>query len=282
MKQLFEKLRGVFGIGSSQSNPLSKLYDFDQPWIEGSGGKFTSIAHLDTRERFGLKVVNSSKLKSYRDRFKGLNFPTEGAVAKEVAHKCIVKFIEKGDFGGGDEYILTEYVEGPLLKNLINDRASLIENHGVKLIKYIAHGLKAVHDAGFMHGDFSPKNILFDKNQKLPKLFDFGLSLPDLPDFHLPKTRASNSHYMAPEILRRKPSDRRADIFAFGIVAFQLCTFQHPWGTDTMFDSKQPADLRELNPKVNKQLADAIHECLVVNPDERCPHIKRFLSSAGF
>ncbi len=61
------------------------------------------------------------------------------------------------------------------------------------------------------------------------KLIDFGLTLPATPQFLQPGKRTGNPNYMAPEIVRRKPTDQRVDVFAFGVTAYEICTGELPW-----------------------------------------------------
>ncbi len=61
------------------------------------------------------------------------------------------------------------------------------------------------------------------------KLFDFGLTVPATPPFMQPGVRVGNPNYMAPEVVRRKPIDQRLDVFALGVMAYEICTGQLPW-----------------------------------------------------
>jgi serine/threonine-protein kinase len=92
----------------------------------------------------------------------------------------------------------------------------------------------------------------------------------------LPGNRTGTPLYMAPEIVRRRPTDQRVDLFAFGVTAFYLLAGEHPWpSTDTtgktalQHDTVQPLDLTTLRPKVNRTLAKVIHQCLAANPSNR-------------
>ncbi len=114
-------------------------------------------------------------------------------------------------------------------------------------------------------------------------LIDFGLTLPAKPEFQQPGNRTGTPNYMSPEIVRRKKTDQRVDVFAFGVTAYEVMTFELPWtrGVDGMaaleHDQVPPIDIRERRPKINEQLAKAIMWCLAQNPDERCPSMERFL-----
>ena len=90
---------------------------------------------------------------------------------------------------------------------------------------------------------------------------------------------------MAPEIVRRRQTDLRVDIFAFGVTIYRFLTFEHPWGTtDTTgktalaHDTAKVTDILKHRPNLNPKLAGAVHRCLEVSPDKRPDSLKRFLS----
>ena len=116
------------------------------------------------------------------------------------------------------------------------------------------------------------------------KLIDFGLSLPDEPQFRQPGVRTGNPNYMAPEIVRRKATDLRVDIFAFGVTAYEICTSELPWlrgttGMAAMTHDKPPIDILQYRPKLHPELAKAVHWCIEAEPSQRCPTMERFLQT---
>jgi serine/threonine-protein kinase len=87
---------------------------------------------------------------------------------------------------------------------------------------------------------------------------------------------------MAPELVRRKATGRSVDIFAFGVTAFEICTFELPWvrgttGMAAMTHDRPPTDIRSLRPNINLRLAKAIHACIEPDPMKRCASIDDFL-----
>ncbi len=114
------------------------------------------------------------------------------------------------------------------------------------------------------------------------KLIDFGLSLPAKPQFQQPGVRTGNPNYMAPEIVRRKPTDQRVDIFAFGATSYEICTGELPWlrgttGMAAMQHDRPLVDILKYRPKLHPALAKAIHWCLEADVSKRCPTMERFL-----
>ena len=96
------------------------------------------------------------------------------------------------------------------------------------MLAQAAEGLAAVHAAGFIHHDISPRNFLVNREQQV-KLIDFGLAVPNTAAFRRPGNRTGTLLYMAPELIRRESTDERIDIFAFGALAFEFLTDRLPF-----------------------------------------------------
>ena len=177
-----------------------------------------------------------------------------------------------------------EYINGPGLDTLINEKSDRLNGKRISLIKQMAEAIGAVHNAGFIHRDVCPRNFICHQSLDWLKLIDFGLSVPDEPNFRKPGNRTGTPLYMAPEIVRRRPTDKRVDIFAFGVTCFRLLVFDHPWSSsDTTgkaalaHDSRPPTELVSLNPKLNPDLVKAVMSCIKPNPNDRPESMEHFL-----
>jgi serine/threonine-protein kinase len=117
----------------------------------------------------------------------------------------------------------------------------------------------------------------------LLKLIDFGLTVPATPEFMQPGNRTGSPNYMAPEVVRRKATDPRLDIFAFGVTAYELMTFELPWqrghdGQAAMSHGVQrPTPMESFRPSIHPVLKSAIMQCLAAEPGERFEKIEHFL-----
>ncbi len=118
------------------------------------------------------------------------------------------------------------------------------------------------------------------------KLIDFGLTIPDKEEFHRPGNRTGTPQYMAPEVVRRRETDRRLDIFAFGVTMYRMLTFEHPWGsTDTTgmaalaHDQRVADDIHKHRPDLNEKLAQAVHKCIEIDKQKRFSSCKQLLQS---
>jgi serine/threonine-protein kinase len=117
------------------------------------------------------------------------------------------------------------------------------------------------------------------------KLIDFGLTLPAEKEFMLPGNRTGTPNYMAPEVVRRKSTDQRLDVFAYGVSMYELFAFDLPWqrGSDgraaMAHGQSTPPPLSKFYPKIHPTLEVAIHKCMESNPENRFQSITQFLKA---
>ncbi len=280
---LLDKLKGIFGT-NNQRLDVSSRFKFERHAFTGTMSKFRVAKEIKTSKLFGIKFLDTEKTNLFRARFKGLNKPEEGEIAMKLDHPRIVKTYEFGWTIAGDEYILMEYINGPGLNSLIHERSSRLSGHELDFIRQMAEAIQALHDAGYIHRDICPRNFIVHREENWLKLIDFGLTVPNAPEFRQPGNRTGTPQYMAPEIVRRRETDQTVDIFAFGISAYRLLTFEHPWGsTETSglaalaHDSRPFRPITEHRPDIDPVLAKAIHKCLESNPENRMQSAQQFL-----
>jgi serine/threonine-protein kinase len=235
----------------------------------------------------GLKIADREKVSLFENRFRGLNKPSEGEIAVQLKHPRIVETYEYGVTADGQNYLLMEFVEGAGVQTLIFNRDPILNSKRLRLIREMAEALAAVHKAGFIHRDVCPRNFICTSAEATDlKLIDFGLTLPARRDFMQPGNRTGTPLYMAPEVVRRRWTDQRLDIFSFGVTAYHLCAFELPWPIgDTSglaalaHDTQAPRDLLEYYPRLNNTLARAIMRCLEPEAKNRFQSIDQFLQA---
>ncbi len=188
----------------------------------------------------------------------------------------IVGYVEHGK-AEGTCYLVMDYIEAENLKVLYARQDPVLQENVAQILIDSATALSHVHEAGYMHLDFKPENILVTRNAAV-RLIDFDMALP-IPE--KPKKLAKNPGtpgYMAPEQLRREPVDGRADIFAFGVAAYELLANQKPFSGDSpgeilaaQMNPAGPISLRQHNPDVPPALEKVVMKCLERDPDRRYP-----------
>jgi uncharacterized protein YjbI with pentapeptide repeats/predicted Ser/Thr protein kinase len=169
----------------------------------------------------------------------------------------------------GVDFIAMEYVQGNTLQQLIS---------GVE----IADALETAHAAGILHGDLKPLNIMVSESKRI-KLLDFGLAralTPDLASSAQPSMQFGTRAYMAPECLTNRLKDERSEMFAFGLILYQMLCGKHPFAHGTPEDiptaiqSEEPATLP---PRIPAYLSKVVYRCLEKNPNKRFESIQDVL-----
>src|SRR5947208_1907421 len=224
-----DQLRSAVGGKKSSRLKVRERFELLREAISGTMSKFYMARDRNTGKIVGLKILNKEKTDAFEERFKGLKKPSEGEIAVQLKHPNIVETYEHGLTTDGDQYLVMEYIEGPGLNFIITDSADVLNGIRVPLIRQIASALGVVHAAGFIHRDICPRNLMVEPNSGVLKLIDFGLTIPNKPEYLLPGNPTGNPNYMAPESSRRKKTDHRTDIFSFGVTAYEMCASQLPW-----------------------------------------------------
>jgi eukaryotic-like serine/threonine-protein kinase len=278
---LFDKFLGLL----SNKVDIAVRYELMREAISGTMSNFYKATDRQTGQVVGLKILDPEKVNIVETRFKSVGKPSEAEIGTSLNHPNIVKTLAQGVTTKNQQYIVLEFLEGPGLNSLLLSRSSLLDGKRLFIIRSMAEAIAALHKAGFIHRDVCPRNFMVSPNADRVTLIDFGLTLPAKPEFMQPGNRTGTPNYMAPEIVRRRKTDQRVDVFAFGVTAYEVMTFELPWsrGQDGRaaleHDQIAPVDIREKRLQINEQLAKAIMWCLEADPDKRCPSIERFLAA---
>ena len=248
---------------------------------------FVAKDHAHDDRMVGVKVVELEKFNLFESRFKGLKKPTEGEIAMQMQHEHIAETFETGFSTKGEPVIVMEYVAGPSLQNIVVQKQDHhLAGKRIKLIREMAEALQYVHQKGFIHRDICPRNFICTPNSEGIKLIDFGLTLPATPPFMTPGNRTGTPLYMSPEIIRRRSTDQRVDIFSFGVTCYCMCCFEHPWQGEILngraalhHDTSTPTELTERCPQIDPKLARAIMGAIRPKVEERTPDIGQFLQA---
>ena len=154
--------------------------------------------------------------------------------AQSVARLNHPNIVQVYDFGEdkGFNYIVMEYVPGGTLLNLLGREITLSE--ALPLITQMAEALDYAHGQGVVHRDIKPANVILDTDGK-PKIADFGLArlLEASSGFTRSDTVIGTPEYMSPEQALGRPADERSDLYAFGVLVYQLLLGQTPFRGDT-------------------------------------------------
>lgn len=214
-------------------------------------------------------------------------FRREAALARDVADPHVVRIFDLGTVG--DRFFLTlEHLAGGSLKDRLRIGPIPVEET-LRIAAEVLRGLAALHARGIVHRDVKPGNILFDEAGDA-KLADFGLALP--LDRDETRTLAIGSllgtaEYLSPEQALAKPADPRSDLFAVGVVLFEMLTGELPYPSASTIESlllrvSRPARrLRDLRAEIPRWLERLVGRLLERDPEQRYSSAAEVLADLG-
>jgi eukaryotic-like serine/threonine-protein kinase len=265
---------------------IGRRYEILREAVSGTMSSFYMARDRQTEQIVGLKILDKDKTDQLDMRFRGLDKPSEGEIAVQFNHPRIVNTLGYGITTKGEQFIVMEHLDGPGLNSLIVGRSKLLDGNRLALMQQAAEALMTVHDAGYIHRDVCPRNFVCTKDATSLKLIDFGLTVPNRKEFQQPGIRTGTPNYMSPEVVRRKPTDQRLDVFAFGVSMYEMFAFELPWQRGTGdgraamgHGQSKPQPLDKHYPKIEPTLRDAIHKCMAAEPEQRFQSMKAFMQA---
>jgi serine/threonine protein kinase len=241
---------------------------------QGSMSKVWKAEDVTSHKRVAVKVLDKEKTNRFETRFAGLDKPTEGDIALSLVHPNIVRTLEVGRTTDDETFLVMDYIDGSGLSLLVDLQGDLMKRRRMQFMIQIGDALIYFHERGWIHRDLCPRNVLVTEDNQI-KLIDFGLVVPNTADFRKPGNRTGTANYMAPELILRRPTDQRLDIFSFAVTCFEMYTKRHPWDAAMTLDAvvqhinQPPLEITKVEPKIDKQIAEVIMKGLERNPDDR-------------
>lgn len=222
----------------------------------GQGGMGTVYRGLDTKskEAVAVKHLKSDVMRANPEILK--RFQREGELLRQLNHPNIVHlldFVEEDD----QHYMVLEFVGGGSLADLLRDYSQLSINQVLHIALDICDALTRAHHLGIIHRDLKPSNVLLSTDGR-PLLSDFGVAHANDAE-QITQTGAviGTSAYLAPESLAGHPPDERSDIWAFGILLFQLLTGHTPYPSKRSVAELFSAILHDPIPDITQYRPDA-------------------------
>ncbi|MGC4123005.1 MAG: protein kinase [Myxococcales bacterium] len=239
---------------------------------EGTTGRVYEALHPGLDRVVAVKMLSHALVyhRTFRDRFL-----QEARTVARFSHPNIVSVFDTEE-AYATFFIVMERLKGTDLATVIETRRVLPPDETVAILRQIAAALEAAHKHGFAHRDVKPANVAMD-DSGLVKLMDFGLASPILKDADgkRSKTVEGTPQYLAPEAAIGQIPDGRADVYALGIMAFEMVTGTLPFTADKVVDMlkahvRQPApDVLSRKPDLPPPLVEFIRGALIKKPNER-------------
>lgn len=203
-------------------------------------------------------------------------FEQEAKSAARLSHPHVVGVLDQGVEDGPEHslaYLVMEYVPGKTLRDLLNERGRLTPRQSLAMLDPVIEGLGAAHDAGLIHRDVKPENVLLADRGGI-KIADFGLARAVSAGTNT-GTLVGTAAYIPPELVARGYADARSDIYSVGIMLFELLTGGQPFHGETPLqiafqhvNSRVPAPSTVV-PGLAEDLDELVLWCTAVDPEER-------------
>jgi len=211
-------------------------------------------------------------------------FKQELLTAHQVTHKNVIRIYDMSE-SDGVKFITMEFVEGSDLRRILIDNGKLPTDRAVEIIRQVCLALDAAHTAGIIHRDLKPQNIMQDAKTGRILVMDFGLAR-SMASEGMTQTGAllGTIEYMSPEQSMGKTLDARSDIFAVGLIFYELLTGNTPYKADTAMASllrrnqERAIPAAELDATVPKGLSDIVSKCLERELTHRYQSVQEILN----
>lgn len=250
----------------------------------GSGG-FGKVYRAIEKRRNRTVAIKALHKRHQKDPSAVEHFIQESILLGKIHHPCVVGIHGLGQYPGGGYFLALDWVEGEDLQQII-DRQSLSSSEAIRVIRQVAFGIQAAHEANIIHGDLKPGNILLSRSGTV-QVSDFGFAAlrSDRPAIH--KIRGGTIAYLAPEQLRNASIDNTIDIYGLGGLLYALLTGKPPRSgspdqilrqLENNSPSVHPSSVRpDLN--IVPEFDELIMRCLDPNPARRFRDILTFLNA---
>ena len=252
-----------------------------------SGGMATIYAGIDTRldRPVAVKVMHAHLA---NDEAFVSRFIKEAKATAALSHPNIVSIQDQGWNEGGPPavFLVMELVEGSTLRDFLNENGPLSVEQTIQFITPVLSALAAAHLIGIIHRDVKPENILISKDGRI-KVADFGLAR----NMTMAQTMTAESSvvlgsvsYLSPEQVQRGIADARSDVYAIGIVLFEMLLGKKPYDGETPIQiayrhvNDRIPNVKEFKSDIPEMIADLIFQATAPNPDQRPKDAEQLLS----
>ena len=240
---------------------------------EGGAGEVWRARDERLGREVAVKILGQDADDAFRERF-----ADEARRAAQVSHPNVVTVFDEGR-DGEDSFMVMEYVRGKTLRDVIADRGALPAHEAARIVGQVAAALDAAHEAGVIHCDVKPANVILDE-QGTAKLTDFGIARAARgPREH---ELIGTARYIAPERVAGEAPTERSDVYSLGLVAYELLAGQPAYAemeTEDLLRQRldgPPPTLRSARVGVPAGVDAVVRRALARDPQDR------FSTAGGF
>jgi serine/threonine protein kinase/Flp pilus assembly protein TadD len=259
---------------------FARRYEVIEELGKGGMGRVYKAFDKKIKEKVALKLLRP-EISSDEETVE--RFSNELKYARKIIHKNVCRMFDLGE-EEGTHYITMEYVSGEDLKSMIRMMGRLSPGQAVSIIRQVCEGLVEAHKLGVVHRDLKPQNIMIDREGNA-RIMDFGiarsLKAKGITDGGI---IIGTPEYMSPEQVEGKEIDQRADVYALGVILYEMLIGKVPFEGDTPLSiavkhkTEMPQDPRKLNAQVPLDLSQLILKCLEKDKKNRPQSAEEVLS----
>jgi eukaryotic-like serine/threonine-protein kinase len=266
-------------------------YTLEERLGEGGMG-IVYRAHDKEGKKVALKILRAeyTQNQDILDRFY-----QEAKTVNSIHHKNIVEILDFGTLDRGSPYILMEHLSGADLAKILRESGPLTPKRAISVALEVAEALAAAHDAGVIHRDLKPDNVFLLERGDTVKLLDFGIAKLTRkldPSEERARTRTGvimgTPYYMSPEQASGKPVDGQTDVYALGIIFYEMLTGRVPFRSPDgplhvlmQHINEPPTPPSELVPGLPPDIEQVVLSCLEKEKERRYPSIRALIEDLG-
>jgi eukaryotic-like serine/threonine-protein kinase len=230
----------VQGLDGLEGQLFATRYQVERLVGSGAMGRVYRARHVRVRRTYALKLLHPRMLDDEKLRKR---FQREAEIAGTLRHPNVASVVDAGEHEGL-HFMVMEYADGPTLGELLVE-GPLPAPRALRLLQQLCDGLAHAHERGLVHRDFKPDNVIVETSsdgREVPRIIDFGIAIlfdPEAAGIEQQERLTTaglvlgTPHYMAPEQARGGPIDHRVDLFALGVLSFEVLCGCPPFEGDT-------------------------------------------------
>ena len=210
-------------------------------------------------------------------------FNREVEIGEVLDHPSIIKVIPDRERTG--IYMVMEWFDGKTLRDILKQDRTIAPGRAARIVAAVCDALEYIHGHGIVHGDIRPENVMVGAGDRI-KLIDFGGAIKAAAR-RLTMTKLSQaigtSEYVSPEELKGRRGDARSDIYALGVMLYEMLTGKMPFQGVELYDRirNYPIPPREMDPGISPQLQEVIYRALEPDPQNRYKSAHDFSQDLG-